>query len=207
MIKAICLLCLLAMQDTTAKPAMSTIDGTILTADGKPAPNMILLVQGIFPPATLRTEVRSDADGHYRVPELEPGLYALYPYDNSDQYRLRNNMFLSASPERIILKSGEHLRKDLVLPPEAGVIAGTVVSSDGLPLRNVAVVLCHADAATEVGRSTHFGYWRHSHTLSLQVNRSPCSFSSPSGLASQETNIHSEAERAKRNEVCARSAA
>lgn len=86
MINAICLLCLLAMQDKQTKPAMSTVEGKIFTPDGRPAPNMNLFIQGIFSPATLRTEVRSDAEGHYRVPELEPGQYVLYPYNNSDQY-------------------------------------------------------------------------------------------------------------------------
>ncbi len=188
MIKTICLLCLLAMQDTQTKPAMCTVEGQIFTADGRPAPNMNLSIQGIFPPATLRTEVRSDAEGHYRVPGLEPGQYVLYPYNNSDQYPLRNNMFLSASPERMILKSGEHAKKDLVLPREAGVIAGTVVSSDGLPLRNVAVVLCHADAAkrsAEIHTSDagNFTYIVPSgEPLSVLIQQ-------PSGLISQETNI------------------
>ena len=188
MIKSILLLCLLAMQNTQAKPATSTVEGGIFTADGKPAPNMILLVQGVFPPATQRTVVRSDAEGHYRVPELEPGQYVLYPYNDSDQYPLRNGMFLSASPERIVLKSGEHLRKDLVLPPEAGVIAGTAVSSDGQPLRNVTVVLCHADAAkrsaeihtSDTGTFTYIV--PSGEPLSVLIQQ-------PSGLALQQTNI------------------
>ena len=188
MIKTICLLCLLAIQDTQTKPGMCTVEGKIVTADGRPVANMNLLIQGIYPPATLRTEVRSDAEGHYRVPELEPGQYVLYPYDNSDQYPMRNNMFLSDSPERVIMKSGEHLRKDLVLPPAAGVIAGTAVSSDGLPLRNVAVVLCHADAAkrsaeihtSDTGTFTYIVPSGESLSVLIQEL---------SGLALQETNI------------------
>lgn len=97
-------------------------------------------------------------------------------------------MFLSASPDRMILKSGEHLSKDLVLPREAGVIAGTVVSSDGLPLRNVTVVLCHADAAK---RSAEI-YTSDAGTFTYIVpSGEPLSvlIQQPSGQAAQETNI------------------
>ena len=188
MIKTICLLCLLAMQDKQTKPATCSVEGKIVTADGKPAPNMILWVQGVFPPATLMTEVRDDAEGHYRVPELQPGQYVLYPYDDSDQYPLRNNMFLSASPERMILKSGEHLRKDLVLPPAAGVIEGTTVSSNGLPLSRMDVVLCHADDAKRSAEihTSDTGTFRYivpsGEPLSVLIQQ-------PSGIALQETNI------------------
>ena len=187
MIKLIVLLCLLAMQDTQ-KHAMCTVEGEIFTADGRAAPNMILFVQGIFPPATLRTEVRSDANGHYRTPELQPGQYVLYPYNNSDQYPIRNNMFLSDTPDRMILKSGDHITKDLVLPPEASVIAGTAVNSDGVPLRRVAVVLCHADA---VKRSAEISTSDAGTFTYIVPSGEPLSvlIQQPSGLALQQTNI------------------
>lgn len=188
MIKTVFLLGLFLMQNTTAKPVIGTLEGEIFTADGKPAPNMILFVQGVFPPATLKTEVQSDAEGHYRVSELEPGQYVLYPYNNSDQYPIRNNMFLSNSPERINLKSGEHLRKDLVLPPAAGVIEGTTVSSNGLPLSRVDLVLCHADDAKRSAEihTSDTGTFRYivpsGERLSVLIEQ-------PSGIALQETNI------------------
>lgn len=75
-----------------------------------------------------------------------------------------------------------------MLPPEAAVIAGTAVSSDGLPLRRVDVVLCHADDAK---RSAEIHTSDAGTFTYIVPSGEPLSvlIGDPSGLASQETNI------------------
>lgn len=135
-------------QDGGGQLAVGTIEGKIFFSDGEVAANVQLFVTTRN---NYRTTTRADDQGHYSVENVPIGDVFLYPYDLSKLYPLRADMFLLKSPDQIELtKEHPSATKDIIVPPKAGIIEGTVVSDGGVPIGGVQIVLCHSE---EVWRS------------------------------------------------------
>jgi hypothetical protein len=136
-------------QDKSEQFTAGTIEGSISFTGGEIAANIQLLV--LAPEKNYRRFTRADDQGHYKVDNLPLGNVVLYPYNSSDLYPLRGNMFLSKNPDRIELtKEHPNATKNIIVPPKAGIIEGTVLSNAGLRIPDAQVVLCHS---AEPGRS------------------------------------------------------
>jgi hypothetical protein len=112
---------------------------------------MSIIVLAASNSATPKSRTMTDDEGKYTIEGLTPGEYAIYPFNETTQYPLRADMFLSKSPDRITVNNSQTtVNKDLVLPSEAATVHGNVLNDAGAPLPNAEVILCHTD---EVWRS------------------------------------------------------
>lgn len=136
-------------QDNSEQSTTGRIEGNISFTDGEVAVNIQLFI--LAPEKNYRRYARADEQGHYSIDSLPLGNVVIYPYDSSDLYPLRGDMFLSKNPDRVELtKEHPSATKNVVVPPKAGIIEGTVLSKSGLRIGGAQVVLCHSE---EPGRS------------------------------------------------------
>lgn len=140
------LLAFLLLQAITGDEEPASVVGCVVTSNGMPAPNISILLKGVYPPATHRKDAETDAYGSYHIDHLAPGQYVIFPYDAGYDYPIRSGTFFSVSPDRFTLRPGERLSKTLVLPPPAGIISGLALDMNGSPLVKASIVLCHDEA-------------------------------------------------------------
>src|ERR1700680_2439299 len=105
-----------------------TLEGVVRLPNGQAMPGMAVLVLPASNSASPKSRTRTDDAGKYTIEGLTPGEYAIFPFNETTQYPLRANMFLSKSPDRITVKNSQTtVHKDLVLPSEAATVHGNVL--------------------------------------------------------------------------------
>ena len=120
--------------ENAAKAA--SIEGTVRDAGSNQpiAGATVFVVRGLD---QLQVRVLSDAEGHFLLPDLDPGRHVLAV--TRDSYVVPNRQEIAGYPFQ--LKASERL-KDVVLPMvHAGSIAGRVFRQDGTPAPRVEVQL------------------------------------------------------------------
>jgi hypothetical protein len=122
----------------------NTISGYVKFPDGKPGKNFQVFIMPASMTASPQVRTLADEFGHFYVSGINPGQYAIYPFEESTQYPLRNDMFLSKNPDRATVAGTADVVIDLILPKPAAVING-IITSNKVPLANTQVVLCHSD--------------------------------------------------------------
>lgn len=134
-----------------------TLQGQVTTRTGDPAQSFLVYLlpnsQDNSPSSPTAT-VKTDSEGRYLFRNLLLGQYVLYPYDNSDAFPMRGDMFLLKNPDRVTLKDDElDVVRNLVLPAETGTVRGNVTDEHGNPIQKATVVLCHSDEVLEICRN------------------------------------------------------
>ena len=137
--------CMVACAQGTASIA---VRGTLTDWYGHPAPRFQILVLPTSMSSSPQQHVFTSEQGEFEFENLAPGSYAIYPYDNSLQYPLRADLFMSDKPDRFKLeKQGQNIFLNLHLPPPAAVLR-LVLMAKGEPLTQTDVVLCHESERT-----------------------------------------------------------
>jgi hypothetical protein len=177
---------LASSQNDGGQLAAGKIEGKISFSDGEVAANIQLFVTTRN---NYQVTTRADDQGHYIVDSVPIGDVFLYPYDLSKLYPLRADMFLLKNPDRIELtKEHPTATKDIIVPPKAGIIEGTVVSDGGVPIGGVQIVLCHSE---EVWRSAEIHSEDNGHFRYIVPSGEPISVYTRRGddKPSQQANI------------------
>lgn len=166
-----------------------SIKGTVFTHSGSPALNISVLIEGVYPPATLRTLITTDEHGTYHADKLMLGQYVLYPYGEYPGFIIRHNMFLDASPVRVTISKAEpEVSKNLILPLEAAVIHGQIANHLGMSITGSKVVICHASEVTRSAQIVADDTGRFSYIVPSDERLSVL-IVTPSGARMQQTDI------------------
>src|ERR1700691_3186114 len=106
-----------------------TLEGVVRLPNGQAMSGMTVLVMPASNSASPKSRTMTDDAGKYTIEGLKPGDYAIYPFNETTQYPLRADMFLSKSPDRITVNNSQTtVNKDLVLPSEAATVHGNVLN-------------------------------------------------------------------------------
>ncbi len=136
-------LCATAMTSVcTSMMQAASIKGIVRYPDGQPAKDFQILIAPASQTASAQVRTQTDSDGIYGTDGLSPGLYAVYPFDQSADYPLRNNMFLSNNPDRVLVSTDTEATLDIILPKPAAMLHGRVIDGVNI-LTDSQIVLCH----------------------------------------------------------------
>ncbi len=123
-------------------PAKASLQGSVVKEpSGEPLKKAIIELIAENQEEGGNYTATSDADGHFRIPDIQPGRYRIFVertgYIEVDEKNRRSEGFI------VSLEAGQELKDQLLRMLAAAALTGRVLDEDGDPMANVEVTVLH----------------------------------------------------------------